>query len=212
MSFFLIISVGSILVIFINIVPLLFIRAPLLNSNSIDKYDVIVVLGNPAHTDGSIGDIAQQRVQKSVELFNEGQAKYILFTGSAVYNRYAEADVMADFAHSLGVPRTALMRETKARNTYQNLLYATEIMQQNHWRSAAIVTSPYHVKRTAFMVSDYEIIYRVVPCEVPISGWIWQSIVGQWENYLLTRIAIFGYSTSSGFPRQVQALPGDGRK
>jgi uncharacterized SAM-binding protein YcdF (DUF218 family) len=181
----------------INIIPLLFCRAPLISSNR-TTFDAIVVLGNPAKSDGSIGDTAKQRVLKSVELYNQGRAKYILFTGAAVYNQYVEADVMANFAHSMGVPQPALITETTARNTHQNMFKATEIMHQKHWSSAMVVTSPYHIKRSAFILSHYDIEYQVVPCDVPVTAWIQQLLLAQWENYLLTRIALDGYSKSYG--------------
>ncbi|MEH2067400.1 MAG: YdcF family protein [Nostoc sp.] len=185
----------------INIVPLFCCQAPLVNSKH-QTFDAIVVLGNPANSDGSIGEIARQRVLKAVELFHAGRAKYILFSGAAVYNHYVEADVMANFAHSLGVPRSALLTDTQARNTYQNLLNATKIVLKNHWSSALIVTSPYHVRRTAFIVSHFSIDYQVVPCEVPVAARIKQLLIGQWENYLLTRLAFDGYSKSYGLTQK----------
>ncbi|WP_334964168.1 YdcF family protein [Nostoc sp.] len=190
----------------INIVPLFFCQAPLVNSKR-KTFDVIIVLGNPANSDGSIGEIARQRVLKAVELFHTGRAKYILFSGAAVYNHYVEADVMANFAHSIGVPRSVLVTDTQARNTYQNLFNASKIMLKNHWSSALIVTSPYHVRRTAFIVSHIGIDYQVVKCEVPVAAWIWQLLIGQWENYVLTRLAFDGYSKSYGLTQQQMLRP-----
>ncbi|WP_298904089.1 YdcF family protein [uncultured Nostoc sp.] len=191
----------------INIVPLFFCQAPLVNSKR-KTFDVIIVLGNPANSDGSIGEIARQRVLKAVSLLHTRRAKYILFSGAAVYNHYVEADVMANFAHSIGVPRSSLVTDTEARNTYQNLFNATKIMLKNHWSSALIVTSPYHVRRTAFIVSHIGgIDYQVVKCEVPVTAWIEQLLIGQWENYLLTRLAFGGYSKSYGLTQEQMLRP-----
>jgi uncharacterized SAM-binding protein YcdF (DUF218 family) len=146
----------------------------------------------------------KQRVLKAVELFHDKQAKYILFTGAAVYNAYVEADVMKQFAYSRGVPEAALMTDPEARNTYQNLFNANEVMTKNHWSSALVVTSPSHVKRTAFVLSHYDIDYRVVASEVPPGQWLSQLLIGQWENYLLTRLALKGYTKSYGLtPEQI---------
>lgn len=115
----------------INIVPSLFCQAPLANSKH-TKFDVIIVLGNPANSDGSPGEVMRQRVLKAVELFRAGEARHMLFTGAAVYNHFVEADVMENLAHSVGVSESALVKDPKARNTYQNLFNATEIMLKNH--------------------------------------------------------------------------------
>lgn len=173
----------------INIVPLLCYQAPLINTKC-TNFDVIVVLGNPANSDGSPGEVMRQRVLKAVELFQARQARHILFRG-AVYNSYVEANVMAELAHSVGVPKSAFVTDPKARNTYQNLLNAIEIMHKNRWSSALVVTSPYHVKRTAFILSHFDLDYQVVSSR---ASWTSQLLVGQWENYLLTWLALSGDS------------------
>lgn len=185
----------------INIVPALFCQAPLANSKR-TKFDVIIVLGNPANSDGSPGEEMRQRVEKAVELFRVGRAKYMLLTGGAVYTPFVEADVMQNLAQSVGIPKDALVKDPKARNTYQNLFNATKIMLEKHWSSALVVTSPYHVKRTAFILSHYAIDYQIVSSSVPPKLWLWHLLVGQWENYLLTKIAFSGYSKSYGLTRR----------
>lgn len=180
----------------INVVPLLFCQAPSTNTKHAN-FDVIIVLGNPANADGSPGEIMRQRVLKAVELFRGGRASYIVFTGGAVYNSYVEADVMAELARSLGVPKSACVTEPKARNTYQNLFNAIEILHKNRWSSALIVTSPGHVRRTAFILSHFNLDYQVVPSR---ASWISQLLIGQWENYVLTRIVLSGDSKYYGLP------------
>ncbi len=187
----------------INIVPLLFCQAPSSNTKR-TNFDIIIVLGNPANPDGSPSEIMRQRVLKAVELFHSGRARYILFTGGAVYNSYVEADVMAQLAHSVGVPKSASVTDPKARNTYQNLFNAVEIMHKNRWFSALVVTSAYHVKRTTFILSHFDLDYQVVSSH---ASWISQLLIGQWENYLLTRLALSGDSKYYGLsPEQIKRV------
>lgn len=187
----------------INIVPLLFCQAPSLNTKR-TNFDVIIVLGNPANSDGSPGERMRQRVLKAVELFRDGRARYILFTGGAVYNSYVEADVMAELARSLGVPESAFVTDPKARNTYQNLFNAIEISRKNRWSSALVVTSPSHVKRTAFILSYFDFDYQVVSSQ---ASWISQLLIGQWENYVLTRIVLSGDSKYYGLsPEKIKQV------
>jgi uncharacterized SAM-binding protein YcdF (DUF218 family) len=187
----------------INTVPLFFCQALLTNTKHAN-FDVIIVLGNPANSDGSPGEIMRQRVLKALELFRDGRAKHMLFTGGAVYNSYVQAEVMAELARSLGVPGSACVTEPKSRNTYQNLFKAIEILRQNRWSSALIVTSLYHVKRTAFILSHFDLDYQVVPNR---ASWISQLLISQWENYVLTRIVLSGGSKYYGLPpEQIQRI------
>ena len=69
-----------------------------------DHFDVILVLGNPARSDGSIAPTAQSRVLEAIRQYRAGMAPRLLMTGGAVANRYVEAQVMLQFAESQGVP------------------------------------------------------------------------------------------------------------
>lgn len=192
-----VLCVLPLVIVVINVVPLFCCQAPLANSKRA-TFDAIVVLGNPAKPDGRPGEMMQQRVLKAVELFRKGKAKSMILTGAAVYNSHIEAEVMANLARSLGVPESVLVIEPNARNTYQNIFHTTEIMLKHRWSSALVVTSPHHVRRVAFILSHYDLDYQVVPSAVPPAAWASQLFLGQWENYLLTRIALTGYSKTYG--------------
>ena len=51
-------------------------------------------------------------------------------------------------AESFGIPRDALLTENKATSTYENALYSKEIILENEIKSALVVTSNYHMRRT----------------------------------------------------------------
>src|SRR5271155_6189882 len=71
------------------------------------QFDVILVLGNPANEDGSIGPLARSRVLEGIRQYRAGVAPRLLMTGGAVKNRFVEAQVMLQFAQSQGVPASA---------------------------------------------------------------------------------------------------------
>lgn len=60
----------------INIIPALFCQSPSTKSQR-TKFDIIIVLGNPANSDGSPSEVMRQRVLTAVELFRTGRARYI---------------------------------------------------------------------------------------------------------------------------------------
>ncbi|WP_338442245.1 YdcF family protein [Synechococcus elongatus IITB4] len=181
----------------INLVSLIFFRVPTSNTSR-TAFDVIIVLGSPANSDGGPSEVMKQRVIEGVKRFYQGQAKHILFTGSAVYSEFIEADVMSEFAHSLGVPKDAILTDTKSKNTYQNIFNSIGVMRDQNWLSALVVTSPSHIQRTSFILSTYDIEYRVIGSHIPPKLWAWELIVGQWEKYIITRLFFSGYSQTYG--------------
>ena len=190
-------SLFSLIVIFfltINLIPIIFVKVPLKNMGN-QKFDVIIVLGYPAIEDGKPSLMMKQRVIKGVELFKERHAGNMIFTGGAAHNHYIEATVMAKLANSMGVPDSRIVQETKAQNTYQNAFYAVKLMQQKHWDSAIVVTSPNHIERASYLFSQYPIDYAVASSGYPENmSLIEQVAFDQAEKYKLTRLVIFGYS------------------
>ncbi len=75
---------------------------------------------------------------------------YILLTGgpTALGNPGAtEADVMADWLEAHGVDRSRLIVENRSTITYENAIFAYDILQRDHpqIRELAIVSSDYHI-------------------------------------------------------------------
>lgn len=130
-----------IIVVLVNLYPLLVYKSPVTKLKRY-RFDAIIILGFPALQNGKISPIMRERVIKAVELFNNGYANNIICSGGEVYNKYIEADVMANFAESLGIPNSCLIKEDKSKNTYQNIQNSIKIMEGKNWSSALVVTSP----------------------------------------------------------------------
>jgi uncharacterized SAM-binding protein YcdF (DUF218 family) len=181
----------------INIVPS-FCQECKGNSN-VTQFDIIIVLGNPANDNCKPAPMMRERVNTGVELFKKGWADKILFTGSSVANQCIEADVMAEYAISLGVPDSCIIKESRAENTYQNAKYAVERLKEFNFKKAVIVTSKFHIKRSCNIFSNYDIEYSMYSSETPkdlsnLKLLIWKLR----ENTILTYHAIFGYSKTFG--------------
>jgi uncharacterized SAM-binding protein YcdF (DUF218 family) len=112
--------------------------------------DVIVVLGAPVEADGTVGPTLKARVDTAAALFHAGYASALICTGANVQNAYVEASVMAAYARDLGIPSSAIVVEPHARTTTENARYSVALMNQRTWRSAIVVTSPYHTARARY--------------------------------------------------------------
>lgn len=129
-------------------------------NTQLDRFDAIIVLGNPADADGNPTPAQLARVTEAVHEYERGVAPRLILTGGAVRNQFDEARVMARTAEAQGVPQSALFVEPSARDTIQNACYAERIMQDHGWTSAEVVSSPSHLPRAALIFSRLPIQWR----------------------------------------------------
>jgi uncharacterized SAM-binding protein YcdF (DUF218 family) len=58
-----------------------------------------------------------------------------------------EAEVMKAVAMANGVPAEAIVLEERASNTYENVAFTNRILAEQNWKTIALVSSPYHMRR-----------------------------------------------------------------
>ena len=112
----------------------------------------IVVLG--AGIDGDRpSPVFEARIRHGIELYREGYAPLIVFTGGhGSKERRAEAEVARNYAISAGVPEAAILMETKSKTTLQNLEEAGRVLDAHGVdRQILIVSDPYHLLRAMWM-------------------------------------------------------------
>lgn len=123
-------------------------------------FDAIIVLGCPANPDGTPSLTQRERVTEGVVEYRRGVAPHLIVTGGPAHNQYVEADVMARFAETEGVPADAVLEEARAHDTIQNAFYSVQIMQTHGWHSAEIVSSPSHLARASLIFAHFPIRFR----------------------------------------------------
>ena len=123
--------------------------------------DVIIVLA---------GD-SGARVEHGVRLYQSGYANKILLSGES-----GSSQIMERQALSLGVPKDDILLEAKSLSTYQNAKYSLEIMRAKKFKSAILVTSPYHTKRASIIFGQFFKGIDLTTCSVPYNS----PDVGKW--------------------------------
>ena len=118
-------------------------------------FDTLIVLGTPCTAQGTPSPEQRERVLEGVREFRAGVAAHMIVTGGAAHNSFVEADCMQHLAVSQGVPPAAVLEETHAQDTIQNIWFSKEIMDAHGWRSAEVVSSPSHLPRTALILEHY---------------------------------------------------------
>jgi uncharacterized SAM-binding protein YcdF (DUF218 family) len=126
------------------------------NENArLGKVDTLIVLGCPTKPDGSPTPEQRERVMEGVREFKKGISSHIIMTGTAAHNRFVEAHAMAKLAEANGVPASAVFEEDQAHDTIQNIYYSDKIMEANGWHTTEVISSPYHLPRTALILHHY---------------------------------------------------------
>lgn len=127
-------------------------RELLLPSRALRAADAIVVLGYRPATDatGRLTPELERRVRRGTELYRRGLAPRMIMTGGPGPRGRVEADVMARRAEALGVPREAILRDRRARDTAENARGSVELLcaaRDDCHPDVIVVSSPYHLRR-----------------------------------------------------------------
>lgn len=104
-------------------------------------YDVVIVPGFP-HDSGKVNMVLSERVKWAYYLYENGYAKNIIFSGSAVHSPYIESKVMKLLALQLSINDEHIFTETKAEHTTENLYYSCELAKTLGFKTIAFATEP----------------------------------------------------------------------
>lgn len=109
--------------------------------------DVIIVLGAAAY-DARPSPVFAERIRHGIDLYQRGLAKHLIFTGGFGKGaRFSESQVAQRYALKHGVPRQAILIETRSRTTHQNLQQAAALMKAHGFKRAIVVSDPLHMAR-----------------------------------------------------------------
>ena len=108
-------------------------------------YDLIVVPGVPFE-DSAWSQVMKIRILWSKYLYDRGIAKNVMYSGSAVYTPYYEADIMAMYGEALGIPKEHIFTETKAEHSTENIYYSYKKAKKLGFRRIALASDPFQTK------------------------------------------------------------------
>jgi uncharacterized SAM-binding protein YcdF (DUF218 family) len=115
------------------------------------RSDAIVVLGASQY-DGKPSTVFRARLQHAKKLYDAGVApRVITVGGGAPGDRTTEAEAGAGFLRERGVDTVAL---GKGRNTLQSLEALRVEFRKQGWKTAVLVTDPWHELRARRMATD----------------------------------------------------------
>jgi uncharacterized SAM-binding protein YcdF (DUF218 family) len=109
--------------------------------------DAIIVLGAAQYNGVPSPDLAA-RLDHGYQLYEHHIAPVIVVTGGKQPgDKFTEATAGAAYLHKLGVPDTAILRETTGRSSWESLQAAARFLKQRGLTHVVLVSDPYHSAR-----------------------------------------------------------------
>lgn len=119
--------------------------------------DVAIILG--AGTSGTEpSPVFKERLNHGIWLYQNGYVKKLILTGGFGEGcQYSDSYIAMLYVESVGVPRETILCEEKSTITQENIKYAKQMMEEENFRTAILVSDPLHMKRAMLMAKDTEI-------------------------------------------------------
>jgi vancomycin permeability regulator SanA len=130
------------------------------------KSRVAVILGAQVLRGGRPSRTLEARARHAGEMYARGEVDLLIPTGGVGEHPPAEADAMSRILQGMGVPETAILRETTAGNTWESAVKVAEISRRKGITEVLVVSDPLHCVRVvsafarAGLVAEAEPVYE----------------------------------------------------
>ncbi len=136
------------------------------------SYDIGIVLSGMLKTGMNLPEqihLSQgaDRIIEAIRLYKSGVIKKILITGGKAdinFPEENEGDILADLVRSMGVPDSAIILEARARNTFENAKFTSELLGNNS-ENLLLITSAFHMKRAASCFRKQQLKFDIYPVD-----------------------------------------------
>lgn len=118
--------------------------------------DVAVVLGNKVEVNGTPSDRLKARLDRSVELYNEGYFTYIIVSGGVGKEGFDEAEVMRSYLINNGIQADKIIEDRNGYNSYMTAQNTSRIMDELKLDSVMIITQYFHISRSKLAFKKME--------------------------------------------------------
>ena len=177
-------------------------------------YDIGLLLGGfssyNVETKSLKSDFSGDRLTQTIRLYHEGVIDKILMSGGSgnfLERNPVEAIYTKAYLKATHIPDSAIIIETKSRNTKENFAYTIEILKKMNKPDAKIlvITSAWHIPRTKLLAEkqglknidyyptnslkdNYSFEDYLLPQSKTIMGW--EALIKEWVGYFTTKLGI----------------------
>jgi uncharacterized SAM-binding protein YcdF (DUF218 family) len=104
--------------------------------------DAVVVLS---------GDASRERLDEAIGIVRRGLAGWIVVLTGTPPDFYDEAAAIRQYVKRRGVDPTRVVVASEVHSTLDDAQIAAQVMKEKGWKSAIVVTSPYHTRRAGWV-------------------------------------------------------------
>ncbi len=113
--------------------------------------DCILVLGAAVWGGTRPSSMLQDRLDKGIELYNQGASPRMLMSGDHGGQYYDEVNVMKNYAMDAGIEDSHIFMDHAGFSTYESMIRAKEVFEVD---SVIIVTQGYHLSRALYVANE----------------------------------------------------------
>jgi uncharacterized SAM-binding protein YcdF (DUF218 family) len=106
-----------------------------------------VVFGNKVEPSGEPSPSLASRLDKTVLLYQRGLFPRVIVSGGLGKEGWDEAQVMADYLSTHGIPRQSILMDNQGNNTYLTALHTAELAKVYDFHSFVLISHFYHLPR-----------------------------------------------------------------
>ncbi len=118
--------------------------------------DAAIVLGAGIDPDQLAAYSSRRRVATGVALLRAGKARHLIMSGAnSDPDGPSGAELMRDYALTLGAPPEAVLVEGRSGSTLQNLLFSFPLAEQHGFQRLALVTDHAHLLRAELLAAYF---------------------------------------------------------
>lgn len=119
--------------------------------SKLEAVDCILVLGCGVWDDGTPSHMLEDRLRRSVELYDLAAAPKLLMSGDHGRTSYDEVNVMKAYAVDHGIPAQDIFMDHAGFSTYESMYRAKAVFQA---KKILIVSQGYHLYRALYIAES----------------------------------------------------------
>lgn len=148
-------------------------KFPPIEISNLEKADAIVVLGGAINILGKyptrieMGS-SSERMTDALLIYKSGKSDSIVFTGGSgilFQQELREANFAKKFFMDFGIPESSLIMEEDSKNTYENAVFTSRILERLNKKKIILITSAFHMERSLRCFQNRGLIVQAFPTD-----------------------------------------------
>ncbi|MEO5635313.1 MAG: ElyC/SanA/YdcF family protein [Candidatus Paceibacterota bacterium] len=132
------------------------------DTDHVPKAEAVLIPGAAIRSDRTLSQVFKARVDKAIELYEEGKVKKILVSGDNSTVWHNEVNPVRDYLLKKNIPDQDIFLDHAGFDTYSSMYRARDIF---HVESIIIVSQPFHLPRAVFIARFLHIRAFGVPAD-----------------------------------------------